>query len=113
MEPNSKSVILKRRRPMSPARSEPFGITAGPDGALWFTEYYGNRIGRITTLGAITEYVVPTANSYPDGITAGPDGALWFTESFTLGNIGRITTGGTITEFAELTSRPDTKAVCT
>ena len=25
------------------------GITAGPDGALWFTEWLGDRIGRITT----------------------------------------------------------------
>ena len=25
----------------------PQGVTAGPDGALWFTEYVGNRIGRI------------------------------------------------------------------
>ena len=24
-------------------------IEAGPDGALWFTEFYGNKIGRITT----------------------------------------------------------------
>ena len=56
------------------------GITAGPDGALWFTESYGNKIGRITTSGAITEYPVPTAGSGPYGITAGPDGALWFAD---------------------------------
>jgi streptogramin lyase len=24
-------------------------IAPGSDGALWFTEYYGNKIGRITT----------------------------------------------------------------
>jgi streptogramin lyase len=24
-------------------------VKPGPDGALWFTEYYGNKIGRITT----------------------------------------------------------------
>ena len=29
--------------------SEPFGITAGPDGNVWFTEAFGNKIGRITT----------------------------------------------------------------
>ncbi len=77
---------------------EPYDITNGPDGALWFTEPNGNRIGRITTSGAITEYVVPTANSSPSGITAGPDGALWFTESGA-GQIGRITTAGAITEY--------------
>ena len=29
-------------------QSGPVGITAGPDGNLWFTEFSGNRIGRIT-----------------------------------------------------------------
>jgi virginiamycin B lyase len=77
----------------------PEGIAAGPDGALWFTETGKDKIGRITTTGAITEFAIPTAGSQPIGITAGPDGALWFAENS--GNkIGRITTGGTITEFA-------------
>jgi virginiamycin B lyase len=77
--------------------SQPQEITAGPDGALWFTEGAG-KIGRITTTGAITEFPIPTLSSYPTGITGGPDGALWFTEDS--GNkIGRITTTGTITEF--------------
>jgi virginiamycin B lyase len=66
---------------------------------MWFTEAEGNKIGRITTTGAITEFAIPTASSVPVGIVAGPDGNLWFTEHF--GNkIGRITTGGSITEFA-------------
>jgi streptogramin lyase len=25
----------------------PTGITVGPDGNLWFTEYYGNEIGAL------------------------------------------------------------------
>lgn len=79
--------------------SSPSGITVGPDGALWFTELSGNKIGRITTAGSLTEFPVPTLDSQPSSITAGPDGALWFTE--TRGNnIGRITTSGTITEYA-------------
>jgi hypothetical protein len=61
------------------ANSNPVGITAGPDGALWFTEQGTNKIGRITTAGMITEFSTLTANSGPFGITAGPDGALWFT----------------------------------
>jgi hypothetical protein len=73
-------------------------ITAGPDGALWFTEQNANRIGRITTSGTITSFPVPTPESEPEGIVAGPDGALWFTES-RANNIGRITTGGASTEF--------------
>jgi virginiamycin B lyase len=28
------------------ARSNPIGITSGPDGALWFTEFFANKIGR-------------------------------------------------------------------
>ena len=60
--------------------SQPAGITVGPDGALWFTEENGHKIGRITTDGAITEYQIPTIPSAPGEITAGPDGNLWFTE---------------------------------
>jgi virginiamycin B lyase len=76
-----------------------YGITTGPDGALWFAHEYPSTIGRITTSGAITEYPTPTPNAGPYDITAGPDGNLWFTESG--GNkIGRITTAGVITEFA-------------
>ena len=55
-------------------------MTAGPDGALWFTEWTGNKLGRITTAGLITEYNLPTPLSFPWSITVGPDGALWFTE---------------------------------
>jgi virginiamycin B lyase len=77
----------------------PTGITAGPDGALWFTARYWNfpcsYIGRITTAGAITNYPLPP-NSNVGLITAGPDGALWFTDT---NNIGRITTSGEITEY--------------
>jgi hypothetical protein len=45
--------------------AQPWGITTGPDGALWFREgscvreqssrcIVGNKIGRITTAGAVT-----------------------------------------------------------
>jgi virginiamycin B lyase len=70
----------------------PEGITAGPDGALWFTNYGNNTIGRITTTGTVTNYT-GTGIERPLGITAGPDGALWFTESSNA--IGRITTAVT------------------
>jgi RHS repeat-associated protein len=67
-------------------------ITAGPDGNLYFTETGsgGNRIGRITPSGTITEFPIPTPNSNPLSITAGPDGQIWFTE-FNAGKIGRLT----------------------
>ena len=67
--------------PVPTANSGPYGITAGPDGNLWFTESGGGQIGRITPAAhAITEFPIPTANAGPRGITAGPDGNLWFTE---------------------------------
>ena len=61
-----------------PSISGPSGIAAGPDGALWFTNYGNNSIGRITTAGLVTNYTDPSIAD-PFGITAGPDGALWFT----------------------------------
>src|SRR6185295_9434228 len=70
------------------------GITAGPDGALWFTDASLNYIGRITTAGAVTEFPVPAV---PTAIATGPDGALWYTDAN--GAIGRITTAGVVTEY--------------
>ncbi|MGH6796672.1 MAG: virginiamycin B lyase family protein, partial [Methylocella sp.] len=85
--------------PIPTAGSEPVGITAGPDGNLWFTESHGNNIGRITTKGVVTEFPVPTAFSGPGGIAAGPDGNLWFTEESDnqIGTISR--TSHAIAEF--------------
>src|SRR5437762_641594 len=72
------------------ANTSPYGITAGGDGNLWFTEFNGNRIGAINpTTHAVTEIGVPTGGSGPLGITAGPDGNLWFTE-FAGNRIGAI-----------------------
>ncbi|MEI9983848.1 MAG: hypothetical protein WDN69_11925 [Aliidongia sp.] len=103
--------------PLPIAGSSPFGIAAGPDGALWFTEYTVNgvngapntasKIGRIATTGEIIEFPLPTAAGTPQGIVAGPDGALWFYEAGDEGGtpaavppkIGRITLDGAITEF--------------
>jgi hypothetical protein len=71
--------------------STPLTITTGADGNLWFTEFEGNRIGRITPSGTVTEFSAGiTPGSAPYGIAAGPDGQVWFTER--AGNrIGRIT----------------------
>jgi virginiamycin B lyase len=67
------------------------GITAGPDGALWFTD--SRFIGRITTGGLITNAIrLPSPNSAAEDIVSGPDGALWFIASDNPSRIGRITT---------------------
>ncbi len=81
------------------AGSRPVRIVAGSDGNLWITESVGDRIARVTTGFAITEFAVPTASAVPWGIAAGPDGNLWFTENGA-SKIGRITTSGVITEFS-------------
>jgi hypothetical protein len=87
------------------ATSGPYGIAAGPDGNVWFTDdgYYGegpSAIGQISpTTHAITEFPVsPYPIGAPDGIATGPDGNLWFT-NFN-GAIGTINpTTHAITEY--------------
>src|SRR5258708_26739215 len=58
----------------------PWSITTGPDGALWFTESFANKIGRITTAGVITEFSLPKANSQRPGITTEAPGAVLFSD---------------------------------
>jgi streptogramin lyase len=92
--------------PVPTASAALAAIAAGPDGALWFTETTGNKIGRISTSGAITEFTLPTAKSNPGAITAGPDGAVWFAEDGCTcvpptvpPKIGRIAPDGSIVEY--------------
>jgi streptogramin lyase len=73
----------------------PVGITAGPDGNLWFTENATNQIGRSSPVGTVQEFPILTSGSDPAGISAGPDGNLWFSEFF--GNkIGKMSPAGTL-----------------
>jgi streptogramin lyase len=93
---------------ITPPEFAPRGIALGPDGNLWFTAVFANRIGRITPTGMVTEFSTTsyTGGSGPSGITAGPDGNIWFTEP-NIGTVARITTAGVITEFsAGITGQP-------
>ena len=83
---NTKSLI--KEIPVT-ASSEPFGITAGPDGNLWFAVTGSNNVAgtidvinpstmTITRTLAIPTNVVSTPS--PVAITAGPDGNFWFTD---------------------------------
>lgn len=90
-----------------PVGANPGGITAGPDGALWFVEEGTSRIGRITTAGVVTNYFGVATNPPPptdptlpalDQITLGPDNNLWFTQPRD-DQIGMITPGGAVAEF--------------
>jgi virginiamycin B lyase len=59
--------------------SNPREITQGPDGALWFVEQ--NRLGRITTAGAVTFQPTPVQ---PQALAAGPLNALWYASGTTI-----------------------------
>ena len=77
----------------------PMAVTAGPDGAVWFTEDSVDGVGRIAPDGSITEFAGLTRHN-PHGITTGPDGNVWFTESSSSkGSIAKITPGGALTEY--------------
>ena len=74
------------------------GITAGPDGNIWFCDLTGNNIWRFDLVAqSLTKFPIPTPNSSPEDITAGADDDLWITERLA-GKIGRITTSGANTE---------------
>src|SRR5207248_2024924 len=60
----------------------------------------GQRIGRISPSGTITEFPLP-AGDLPAEITGGPDGNLWFTAGNNgAAQIGRLIPTGQLTEFA-------------
>jgi len=73
------------------------GITAGPDGAMWFAYYGAKKIGRIDMSGSFTEFNFTSGVGAYD-IATGPDGNLWFTEIGST-KIGRMSTAGSVTEF--------------
>src|SRR5947208_12871890 len=53
----------------------PTSIIAGRDGNLWFTERFGNKIGRIApTSGMITEVCQVLSAGIPSGIMGSPRG---------------------------------------
>jgi len=78
------------------SHEEPFGITAGPGGTIWYTDgvldaaetgFVSYGVGGIT---AGTQSLIPEtslgASSKPQGITAGADGYVYFT----LANAGAV-----------------------
>jgi len=101
--------------PLPSATAGLAGITAGPDGNLWFVERNANQIGKMAPNGTLlAEYPAPAgtflANELAKGITAGPDGNVWFVISNSGGAggsaIGRITPAGVIKTFPVPTAVP-------
>jgi virginiamycin B lyase len=71
---------LKVRLYTLPSGGNFAGVTAGPDGDLWATDFTNSAIVRVTTGGSMTEYPTPTPNMIPFAIAVGPDHDIWFTE---------------------------------
>jgi len=91
--------------PLPRPNSGPGDITMGPDGALWFVELSGgmdglrtdgNRVGRITYSGTVSEYPMPAGSASAINIAVGPDHNLWYTRG---ASVGRVTPDGVVTEF--------------
>jgi streptogramin lyase len=96
-------------------RMRPSGLTAGPDGSIWFTGFY--KIGRIAPDGTVSEFPLPNGENsdekfvFHDGpLVVGADGNVWFSgargfrreDGSAVGDepiIGRLTPTGELTEF--------------
>jgi virginiamycin B lyase len=83
---------------VSPKDLGPAGITAGPDGNLWFATAGKAGVGSSTPAGTISVFKSGVSGPTQE-IAAGPDGNLWATEPND-DVIARITTLGAVTEYS-------------
>src|SRR5438477_6073721 len=75
--PNPGTPVAKGTMTEFASGPAPIRITVGPDSALWFTEGGSSKIGRMTTLGVVTnEFPTLTTGAGPFGIATGLDGNL-------------------------------------
>jgi len=102
-----KEFVLPTKNEEPPSQD---GITAGPDGNLWYTVGLP-RIGRITTAGKIHEFPLPGSDGDAGAITVGNDKALWYTLQTGL-KIGRMTTKGSATSYQVPTSNGTLSGIC-
>lgn len=84
-------------------------ITRGPQRALWFSEFFADSIGRVTSDGKMTEFPLPTGDDV-EGITEGGDGNIWFSEPGA-NKIGRMTPQGVVTSFPIMGDDPDPRGI--
>ncbi len=55
----------------------PTDVALGPDGAVWFIEFWTNSIGRWRG-GKFAEFDIGRPASPPSGLAVGADGSVWF-----------------------------------
>ncbi len=73
--------------------SFPNRIVAAPDGAVWFTELFGGKLGRLSMNGTLTEYPI---DGGPVGITVGRDRQLYVDLDFAK-QVARVNLHGVVT----------------
>src|SRR5207237_1333 len=79
MIPGSADVSFKEW-PLPTKGSRPHDPLATPDGGLWYTGMFANKLGRVDTkTGQITEYPLPIEGSGPHGLVADKSGNIMFT----------------------------------
>jgi len=88
--------------PVPTPASDPEGITWDYGGNIWFTEFEGNKIGRIDRdTQALTDFPVPTPSAGPASIISvltATSSEMWFTE-FRGNRIASLSRAGVITEY--------------
>ena len=63
-----------KRSPAGPEKADQMAM--GPDGQVWFTDYYDGTLGRVNKKGYIKQYRI-FQGGYSSGLVTGPDGHLW------------------------------------
>lgn len=78
----------------------PLAAVTLPDGTTWFTEQFGEALGRIDILGRVEEFPVG-AEGGPSGITASGD-SIWFSLQGHRPALGHVRGGDAAIELVEL-----------
>lgn len=87
---NANACMTEYPIPGATNATDPYNLVKGSDGAIWFTEGAGNKIGRLdpgkltgcSTIptNCITGYA-SSPGMFPFNIALGPDGNVWFSDS--------------------------------
>jgi streptogramin lyase len=85
-------------------RGYPRNMITGADGAPWFSDtslVSGGlaAVARISSTGAVTEYLVSHFTTEVDALTVGSDGNVWFA-NYSDGDFGYVTPGGLVQQFS-------------
>ena len=72
------------------ANAYPRRMEIGPDGAIWFGEFYGGKMGRFDPkTNAFKEYPLPGPNPSPYALGIDSEGYIWY-DSHYMDEIGRF-----------------------